>query len=681
MQKKKKILIFMAITCLIVIGIFLFMFFKSKDKNSDEAIIKDDVYIITEEIEGSLIELNEDSLIFNKEMNYEIGDVIVSGITEKTPNGFIKIVVDSYIEDEKNILKTEEGFLTDVFEELHIKRKFTFTEDGLEENISSKDNGINGLVATKFIDETLYRNLATKIKLSDKEKADYEFIIEQEIKLDSGNIIDVSVGCNFELELIMDIENEELVYGMIVNSDIGGGLGVSWSEKASWETSGTIKEIKLPNLQFTIGIVPIVLTNEVNIGYEIESEISGGIKTEVEVDSIANIGFIYDSTKREIEKISEYEYLADGLSFGTSAFAKGEIYGGLTTHIASKLYGVSGGYIGGGIGTKIEGEVALKEGIIVSAETLDTEHAEASFTGSLDLSVIPKVEGGIIKTDAMDAIDFDINFDDIKNSGENDNKDNEQVKDKDTEKDSEKDKEKDKEKDSEKDSEKDKGKDSKKDKEKDTSNDEKTPLFVIELKPIWEYHWEIFDENNTYITKDDSLPLFSFNYSDNWTIKQEEVNEEIGYEMVVLSNDRGVEVTYYSLEMGFGTQYHGGGYELLSAHIIEVSDALFIPKSYEGEDYSSLGKFVVAKVKVFAYEDGLTGESESNYDGPTYYAIVPESYLGDDYFSSSGYYSVCSWKYVRPMVVLVNSPDGKFTEDEEKEVIEILSSFRLVEED
>lgn len=635
--RKRKIAIFIGIIFILLIGIFIFMFFKSKDKNSDEAIIKDDVYIITEEIEGSLIEINEGSLIFDKEMKYEIGDVIVSGITEKTPNGFIKIVVDSYIEDGKNILKTEEGFLTDVFEELHIKRKFTFTEDGLEENISSKDNGINGLVATKFIDETLYSNLATKIKLSDKEKSDYEFIIEQEIKLNSGNIIDVSVGCNFELELIMDIENEELVYGMTVNSDIGGGLGVSWSEKAGWETSGTIKEIKLPNLQFTVGVVPIVLSNELNIGYELESEVSGGIKAELEVDSKSSTGFIYDSTKEKIEKISEYEYLSDGLSFGTSVFANGEVYGGLTTHIASKLYGVSGGYIGGGIGAKLEGEIALKDGVAVSTETLDKEHAEASFEGSLDLSIVPKIEGGIIKKDVMDILDSDINFDDNK----------------------------------------DKGKDNK----KDNGEDEKTPLLEMELKPIWNYHWEFFDVNNTYTTKDNSLPFFSFKYSDNWTIKQEEVNEEIGYEMVVLSNDRGVEVTYYSLEMGFGSQYYGGFYQMESAHITKVSDSSFIPKSHEGENFSSLGSFVVAKIKVFAYDDGLTEEGEIEYDGPTYYAVVPESYIGDDYFMSSGYYSVCSWEYTRPIVMLADAPDGKFTENEEKEVIEILSSFRLAEED
>lgn len=85
----------------------------------------------------------------------------------------------------------------------------------------------------------------------------------------------------------------------------------------------------------------------------------------------------------------------------------------------------------------------------------------------------------------------------------------------------------------------------------------------------------------------------------------------------------------------------------------------------------------MAKLKVYAYDDGMTEEGEIEYDGPTYYAVVPESYLGDDGFCGTGYWAVCSSEYVKPMVVLAQSPDGCFSADEEKEVIHILSSFKI----
>lgn len=68
---------------------------------------------------------------------------------------------------------------------------------------------------------------------------------------------------------------------------------------------------------------------------------------------------------------------------------------------------------------------------------------------------------------------------------------------------------------------------------------------------------------------------------------------------------------------------------------------------------------------------------ELHEDGPAYYAVVPENYLGEEGFTGTGYLSVCSFEYVRPTVLLAISPDGSFTSEEEKDVIKILSSFRV----
>ncbi|MEE1306074.1 MAG: hypothetical protein U0K68_13165 [Agathobacter sp.] len=114
-----------------------------------------------------------------------------------------------------------------------------------------------------------------------------------------------------------------------------------------------------------------------------------------------------------------------------------------------------------------------------------------------------------------------------------------------------------------------------------------------------------------------------------------------------------------------------------SVHITKVCDANFSPADYNGKSYSSLGKFVVAKLKVYSYDDGMTEDGEIEYNGPTYYAIIPESYLGDNVFCGMGYWDLCSFDYVKPMVVLADSPDGKYSEEEEKQVIQILASFRL----
>lgn len=183
------------------------------------------------------------------------------------------------------------------------------------------------------------------------------------------------------------------------------------------------------------------------------------------------------------------------------------------------------------------------------------------------------------------------------------------------------------------------------------------------------------NRTDTYTTKHGSTPAFVMDYPETWFVGQEEMDRD--YEWDVLKNNRGVEINYYSSKIGFGSQYYGGNYEMQYAHITKVADAAFVPITYGGSDYSSLGTYVVAKIKVYAYEDGLSEDGEVEYDGPTYYAVVPESYLGEEGFTGTGYWSVCSFEYVRPTVLLAISPDGNFTSEEEKDVIKILSSFRV----
>lgn len=179
---------------------------------------------------------------------------------------------------------------------------------------------------------------------------------------------------------------------------------------------------------------------------------------------------------------------------------------------------------------------------------------------------------------------------------------------------------------------------------------------------------------NTYKTKDSSMPEFAIDYPDNWSIKDEEAQSN--GEWSLIQSERGIKINFYSSDVGFGNQFYGGDKVLKSVHITKASDADFIPADYNGKSYSSLGSYVVAKLKVYAQDDGMTEGGAAEYDGPTYYAVVPESYLGDDEFFGMGYLSMCSSEYVKPMVIIAESPDGRFSAAEEKEIIQILSSFR-----
>lgn len=189
--------------------------------------------------------------------------------------------------------------------------------------------------------------------------------------------------------------------------------------------------------------------------------------------------------------------------------------------------------------------------------------------------------------------------------------------------------------------------------------------------------------NNTYITKFSkciarAYPAFEFDYPDNWTISKECLNKN--GEEVVLKNDRGVEITFLhtsgiSKESGGG----GSGLYLWRTEVSKVADSSFVPGYVEGTDYSNLGAFMVAELKI-------TGEINKEKDvdytevkdrtrGIVQYAVLPESWIGTMDYTSGRLDEIAFW-YSDYIELVATSPDNKFSEEENQEVIKILSSFR-----
>lgn len=175
-------------------------------------------------------------------------------------------------------------------------------------------------------------------------------------------------------------------------------------------------------------------------------------------------------------------------------------------------------------------------------------------------------------------------------------------------------------------------------------------------------------------------PTFWFEYPADWSITGEEVNgglptEPFG-EVVTVSNDRGVKVTY----MQFNTNSLGArGRTMRRYEVSKIADADFVPTIPSGtdSDYSSLGKFIVAKIKVTGELQMDTEDDYTAIDGEFSYALLPESYIGvHDYVQGlGGFYEEFSFEYPSLYAFIAESPDG-FTDEGEKEVIAILASFR-----
>ena len=189
--------------------------------------------------------------------------------------------------------------------------------------------------------------------------------------------------------------------------------------------------------------------------------------------------------------------------------------------------------------------------------------------------------------------------------------------------------------------------------------------------------------NNFYSTRYGEVnavecPQFEFHYPDGWKITQEVVNsdpnEEIE-EQVTLENGRGVTIDYIACG-----HIPGGSSSVLVRDVVtKVADSSFAP-SYPGgtdEDYSDLGKFMVAKIETTdEYFPGVDTDFVPLDQKIISYAVVPESYAGVKEDVGEAYsINMYSFNYPTPYEFSASSTDGTFTEQEEQEVIAILQSF------
>lgn len=190
--------------------------------------------------------------------------------------------------------------------------------------------------------------------------------------------------------------------------------------------------------------------------------------------------------------------------------------------------------------------------------------------------------------------------------------------------------------------------------------------------------------NHTYKTRLSKIdkvdcPTFQFKYPDHWKIVKEETHQQGSWaERDVLKNDRGVTITYTDYDSIYGLG--GGGRFMYETKFSKVAKSSFVP-AYIGTDgeRSDIGPCMVAKVKTVGalYMDEDTDFTK--IDGGVVYAVVPESYAGmHPVVGLSGLYTACSFEYPSLYSFIAEAPNGRFTKEEEKEVIAILSSFREV---
>ena len=95
----------------------------------------------------------------------------------------------------------------------------------------------------------------------------------------------------------------------------------------------------------------------------------------------------------------------------------------------------------------------------------------------------------------------------------------------------------------------------------------------------------------------------------------------------------------------------------------KVAESSFVPSYVQATDYSNLGKFVVAQLKVTGELDMKVDSDFKEVDGSIAYAVIPESLLGIDEDVRNPYCIEYGFKYWRwSFHLLRKAPENGFYE-------------------
>lgn len=638
MKKKilRTIIVFVVVFVAMLIVILGYNKLQDRNKQKEDTIVKKNVKVITSETnkEKQPVSVTDDSIIFNLNPGYKKGDVIVSGITSTSKNGFIRKVIGIENKGDNCVIKTEPAVLTDVFEKAQIYKRIKLTEEGNKSvSYSIGKDGNNGDVrvqnAMSEIDNSYRTIMLDDKKETDDENNGIEYVFGQKFEKESDPFtISGETGFDVWLDIKIEIKHGNITCGMAIKSKEEGKIllkcGKDWNKEKEWG----LWEKSLPNYEFVVAGIPIVVTNKLELNAEAGAELEGNIGLSYELASETTTGFEFKSKTGKVKEIKEIDYDSDGLQWETISVS-GEASAKIAIHYISKLYGCSGIDVSAGISGKAEGE---------ANQTANTD-LEGGYAGSLDLSINPEIQGELI-------VDIPVFAEDLK----------------------------------------------------------KQPLFEAKMKPLWSKHWESSvkwkddlewtetgKQGSKYITRYSEVnniacPVFQFDVPWGWKIESEEVGnglDEID-EKVVLTNEKGVTVTYWACQHQLG----GKSELMLKADISKVADSEFKPTIPDGvgvdessadEPYANLGTMIVAKIHVTGEMDMKIDMEYSDCDS-VFYAVVPESYVGErEFIGQAGEVDEFSFPYPTPYAFIAESADGTFTAGEEKQIINILKSFKEAE--
>ena len=313
----------------------------SDDTDLGDVTVPASTKVFNEEDLGGLADVSEDQSTFTFSEDapavdgIETGDVIVGGVSSKTPEGFLRKVTSVEQEGGSTRLSTTQATLTEAVKEGTIAFQRNLDPADLEKSIARVEGArlvrgpVKGVQKGEFFME-LRDVVLYDADGDERTKGD-------QIKVNGGITFDPTIDFRLEIDNFA-VQSFRFAPEMNTSADLDVSASVRLAEL---EARLTIHEHYFSPIVVGVGGFPVVFVPRLDVNVDLNGSVSVGMSTGVNYEVTTTSGIEY--ADRQWAPVSDFQHEANHRPLEASAGGNAELY--LATPLNVLLYGFVGPYV------------------------------------------------------------------------------------------------------------------------------------------------------------------------------------------------------------------------------------------------------------------------------------------------------------------------------------------------
>ena len=288
MKKKAIVIIAGVVVVAIAIGLISMLALNNQENelSTEDVVLEKNVSVITNETSEAEqpFKIDENHLYFNEKPDLKKDDVVVSGITEAAPTGFMRKIVSIEKSNGEYIAETVPANFNEVFKNVNFEETISLIEE------KESDETLEAQPQSKVLSPTvtpLNQNLTSAVwyRINNKEIKDDDFYAY------------VSAEFDLRIKPKLQIVDGNVIFDILWENEVDGEIDFYNYEDISRTIEAPLSSHTFYPREFYIGNVPVVMTSEVETYFKVNGSIKGNLDIEADMHNTLSQGFLYDSNE------------------------------------------------------------------------------------------------------------------------------------------------------------------------------------------------------------------------------------------------------------------------------------------------------------------------------------------------------------------------------------------------